>query len=159
MGRLFKTKGVWLLFLALIAGVLLMILPEGGESKSVTDFPESEEYRKSLEEQTRSLIRSLEGVSDCRVMITLESGYEYLYAAEQTLDRTYDSSGTLLSSNSGKKYILDGDGNPIIISETPPAISGIAVVAKNISAETRYRIIRLLEGAYGIPSNRISVES
>ena len=49
MGRLFKTKGVWLLFLALIAGVLLMILPEGGESKSVTDFPESEEYRKSLE--------------------------------------------------------------------------------------------------------------
>lgn len=136
-----------------------MLWPENGESIPATQFPDAEEYRKGLEKQTRELIRSLEGVSDCTVMITLESGYEYLYASDQTLDRGYDSSGTLISSNSGKSYILDGDGNPIIISETPPAISGIAVVAKNISAETQYRIIRLLQGAYGIPSNRISVES
>lgn len=136
-----------------------MLWPESGEKTTVTDFPDAEEYRKALEKQTRELIRSLEGVSDCSVMITLEGGYEYLYASDQTLDRGYDSSGTLISSSSGKNYILDGDGDPVIISETPPTISGIAVVAKNISAETRYRIIRLLQGAYGIPSNRISVES
>ena len=77
----------------------------------------------------------------------------------QTLDRAYDNSGALLSSKADKKYILDGNGNPIIISETPPVVCGIAVVAKNISAETEYKIVRLLQAVYGISSNRISVQS
>ena len=119
----------------------------------------AEEYKESLEKRTRELIKELDGVKDCEVMITLECGYEYLYASDQTLDRTYDNSGTIISCNADKKYVLDGDGNPIIICETPPAVSGIAIVAKGISTETQYRIIRLLQAVYGIQSNRISVES
>ena len=136
-----------------------MLWPESGEKAKNTEFPDSEEYRLQLEEQTRKLIKELEGVSDCRVMITLESGYEYLYASDQTLDRAYDNSGVLLSSKADKKYILEGNGNPIIFSETPPVVCGIAVVAKNISAETEYKIVRLLRAVYGISSNRISVQS
>ena len=117
------------------------------------------EYKTNLEIQTRDLVKELDGVKDCEVMITLECGYEYLYASDQTLDRTYDNSGIVISSNADKKYVLDGDGNPIIICETPPAVSGIAIVAKGISTETQYRIIRLLQAVYGIQSNRISVES
>ncbi len=147
------------MFLALIAGALLMLLPSGKTADTSQVFPDSEEYRTELEEQTRKLIKELEGVSDCKVMITLESGYEYLYASDQTLDRAYDNSGTLLSSNAGKEYILNGEGYPIIISETPPTVSGIAVVAKNISAETEYKIVRLLQAVYGISAHRISVET
>ncbi|MBR6507808.1 MAG: hypothetical protein IKT37_09450 [Clostridia bacterium] len=147
------------MFLALLAGALLMLWPESGEKTKNTEFPDSEEYRLRLEEQTRKLIKELEGVSDCKVMITLESGYEYLYASDQTLDRAYDNSGTLLSSKADKKYFLDGEGSPVIISETPPAVCGIAVVAKNVSAETEYKIVRLLQAVYGISSNRISVQS
>ena len=136
-----------------------MLLPESKKTAETVSFPNCEEYRLQLEDQTQKLIKELEGVSDCKVMITLESGYEYLYASDQTLDRTYDNSGTLLSSKADKKYILDGEGCPIIISETPPVVCGIAVVAKNISAETEYKIIRLLQAVYGISSNRISVQS
>ena len=124
-----------------------------------TKILSAEEYKESLENRTRELIKELDGVKDCEVMITLECGYEYLYASDQTLDRTYDNSGTIISSNADKKYVLDGDGNPIIICETPPAVSGIAIVAKGISTETQYRILRLLQAVYGIQSNRISVES
>ncbi len=147
------------MFLALIAGALLMLLPSGKTADTSSGFPDSEKYKTELEEQTRKLIKELEGVSDCKVMITLESGYEYLYASDQTLDRAYDNSGTLLSSNAGKEYILNGEGYPIIISETPPTVSGIAVVAKNISAETEYKIVRLLQAVYGISAHRISVET
>lgn len=147
------------MFLALIAGALLMLLPSGKTADTSQVFPDSERYRTELEEQTRKLINELEGVSDCKVMITLESGYEYLYASDQTLDRAYDNSGTLLTSNAGKEYILNGEGYPIIISETPPTVSGIAVVAKNISAETEYKIVRLLQAVYGISAHRISVET
>ena len=70
------------------------------------------EYKTNLEIQTRELVKELDGVKDCEVMITLECGYEYLYASDQTLDRTYDNSGIVISSNADKKYVLDGDGNP-----------------------------------------------
>lgn len=158
MGKLFKTKGIWLLFAALLAGAVLILLPDGEKQVSVT-IPSADEYRKNMEAQTEKLIRELEGVSDCKVLITLESGYEYLYASDQTLDRTYDNSGTVITSSSSKEYMLDGNGTPIIITESLPTVSGIAVVAKNISPETQYRIIRLLQAVYGINSNRISVES
>ncbi len=136
-----------------------MLFPSGKTADTSQVFPDSEGYRTELEEQTRKLIKELEGVSDCKVMITLESGYEYLYASDQTLDRAYDNSGTLLSSNAGKEYVLNGDGYPIIISEALPTVSGIAVVAKNISAETEYKIVRLLQAVYGISAHRISVET
>lgn len=157
LGKLFKTKGIWLLFAALLAGCALLLWPD--TDKQTSPAPSSEEYREKLEAQTEKLICALEGVSDCRVLITLESGYEYLYASHQTLDRTYDNSGTVLSSSSSKEYTLDGNGAPITITENLPTVSGISVVAENLSDETRYRIIRLLQAAYGIPSNRISVES
>lgn len=146
------------MFAALLAGAALLLLPDS-EQKANVSIPSADEYRKNMETQTEKLICTLEGVSDCRVLITLESGYEYLYASDQTLDRTYDNSGTVLSSSSSKEYVLDGDGAPIIITESLPTVSGIAVVAKNISPETQYRIIRLLQAVYGINSNRISVES
>jgi len=158
LGKLFKIKGVWLLFAALLAGAALLLWPDTGKTAEGS-IPSAEEYRKALETQTEKLICDLEGVSNCRVLITLESGYEYLYASDQTLDRTYDNSGTILSSSSSKEYMLDGDGAPVVITESLPTVSGIAVVAKNISPETQYRIIRLLQAAYGIKSNRISVES
>lgn len=146
------------MFAALLAGAALLLWPDTAND-TARDIPSAEEYRKTLETQTEKLICALEGVSDCKVLITLESGYEYLYASDQTLDRTYDNSGTVLSSSSSKEYMLDGDGVPVIITENLPAVSGIAVVARNISPETQYRIIRLLQAAYGINSNRISVES
>lgn len=157
-GKLFRTRGVWLLFAALLAGILLMVLPTDSGSQSA-EIPSAEDYRRELEERTEKLIKDLEGVNDCRVLITLENGYEYLYASDQTLDRAFDNSGTVLSSSSSKEYILDGNGNAIVITETLPTVSGIAVVAENISPETQYRIIRLLQAAYGLSSNRISVES
>lgn len=59
-----------------------MLWPEEKGTTETTEFPDIQEYRSQLEEQTRKLIKELEGVSDCRVMITLESGYEYLYASD-----------------------------------------------------------------------------
>ena len=54
------------MFLALLAGALLMLWPENSKTAENTEFPDSEEYRLRLEEQTRKLIKELEGVSDCK---------------------------------------------------------------------------------------------
>ncbi len=159
LGGIFKIKGIWLIFLALILGGGLMLIPDNSVSTGSPAFPSAEEYRISLEKQAEKLIESIDGVGDCTVMISLESGYEYVYASDQTLTRTYDENGVLLSTASTKEYVLDGEGKSIIISETPPKIEGIGVVAKNASQQTAYRIVRLLQGVYGIPSNRITVES
>lgn len=136
-----------------------MLWPEQSHANGDTVIADGNEYLLQLEDKTEKLIKSLEGVSDCTVMITLERGYEYLYASDQTLERTYSDLEILLSVSSEKNYILDGNGQPIVISESIPTVKGIAVVAKGISPDTRYKIISLLQAAYGLPSNRISVES
>ena len=139
------------------AGAVLLLWPT--EKAAEQSSPSVEEYRSMLEKQTEELIAGLDGIKDCKVLITLESGYEYLYASDQTLVKTYSENGTLLGSTATKEYFSDSGGGAAVITESMPVISGIAVVAKGAGADLRYRIIELLQAAYGLPGNRISVQS
>lgn len=152
-------KGVVLFLIMFGAGLILLLAPEtksetSGEPQS--GVISSEEYCALLEKKAESLINELSGVKDCRVFITLESGYQYIYATDQHIRE--ESSGkqtdkTIVLANGEK-----GE-NAILLLETMPKVSGIAVVCSGASYETQYRIIELLCALFDIKSNRISVQS
>lgn len=152
-----KIKGLGFIVVALIAGVILLLWPSSEQAASSGGeftYSSSDEYRRALESDVEGIINNVSGVDGCTVMVTLKTGYEYYYAADQQL------TGTESDSDSRKEYVLanyDGNEQPVLIQERMPAVSGVAVVCPGINATSEYKIIQILSALFDLPTNRISV--
>lgn len=155
MDKTKKRNAVILGIIAVIAGLLLIILPMDTPQVSVKESGQSsEKYRRMLEDNVERIVREVSGVKKCEVMITLKSGYEYYYASNQQTNQTANG------NDSKKEYVLAERGNgeyPVIIEERMPVISGVAVVCQNINASSEFKIIQIISALFDIPTNRISV--
>lgn len=153
-------KGMGFAALGLVVGILLLLMPVGEKenSQSIENGEQisSEGYTALLEEKAVNLIKDIDGVDDCKVFITLERGFRYVYATDQHVRedvsaKETDKTVVLANNNGGEK--------PILIEETMPVVAGVAVVCKGASYETQYRIIETMCALFDIKSNRITVQS
>ena len=148
--------------LGAFAGVMLLLLPSGGESKSAAAAPETESaeiYRAELERRATELVCALPGVADCRVVITLSEGYKYVYASDMHLRE--EGAEPARTVQSDKTVVLADNGNgksPAVVSETMPAVAGVAVVIPGADYDTKYRVIELMCALFDVKSNRVSVQ-
>jgi len=155
-------KRVRLLVIIGLAGVLLLVLsellphadsPVKANKKSDTETQAA--YLASLEEETATLLSSIEGVGRCRVMITLKSSGENVYAKNSQENRSD-------SSYSGSyEYVLydDSDGEaPVLLKEYLPAVQGVAVVCDGAdNAPVRENVVNSVSALFNISVSRISV--
>ena len=140
-----KKSGIWIMILGAFLGVLLLIY--GGEEKSSdsTESRESElvEYTKNMEEKITELCSKVEGVKNVSVAVSLESGFEYVYASD------------------GDKTLTVGSGaseSPVRVTEKPPVIAGVGIVCcGGGSPAVQKKLIELISAAYGISSNKIYI--
>lgn len=120
-----RIKALPYLLLALAAGTLLLLLPKAKTETSVcAPYDASADYKTSLEAELCTLLSALDGVKTCTVVVTLDTGYEYLYASDQSVRET--SSG----KETDKKIVLanDGDGqSPLLLREKMPTVAAVAV--------------------------------
>lgn len=157
--KLLSAKGMGFALIGLIAGMVLLMMPSEDNtdiSPTVDDTLTSAEYCLLLEQKAVSLIKQLPNTDDCDVFITLEKGFRYVYATDQHVREESDFKET------DKTVVLAGNGsgeNAILIEESMPKVAGVAVVCKNASYETQYKIIELMCALFDISSNRISVQS
>ena len=92
---------------------------ENKNQEQVTDNVFIEEQQKLL----KQILESVDGVGKCEVMLTLESGTEYIYAQEEKannygVDNTY-------------KTVTDGKNEtPVVIKKLSPQIAGVAIVCE-----------------------------
>ncbi len=148
-----KNKSFPFIVIALIAGMLLLMLPSSEEASSDTLAPSdsAREYVEYLENKASRLIREIDGVDECNVMISVSGGYVYHYASNQRVNQNGENRDT------EKEYVvLDGD-TPLLTKQSMPEITGVAVVAMGVSPQTEYEIIKLLSALFDLPSNRISI--
>ncbi len=110
-----------------------------------------EEYRKALEGRIASICTQVTGAEDVYVIVSLEGGFEYVYACDE---RT-GSTGT------ERTYVTVGSGSSkalVFINERTPAITGIGVVCTGGNDPTvRKEIASLLTSTFGVGSNRVYV--
>ena len=158
--KIFGKRGVIFVALGLLAGLALLIVPKASdESTAVTQAETADysaQYCASLEQKAERLIKSLSGVKDCTVFITLEKGYRCVYATDQ---HVREESGY---KETDKTIVLADNGNgetAILIEEAMPTVAGVAIVCRGASYETQYRIIELVCALFDIESNRISVQT
>lgn len=141
-------------------GILLILLSEinfgSGENKDNKN-PDTDYalYVNSLNTELTELLSSIDGVGDCRVMITLRNTSESVYA------KNSDSSSSDNSKSSSDEYVIydseNGD-SPILLKENFPDIEGVAIVCSggdNIAVKEK--VIKCVSALFNISSNRISV--
>lgn len=164
-------KGSWILTLTGLAGILLIFLSNNlpkGSSRSTQSYPSMEDYSAWLEKRLRAVVEDIAG-GDVRVMVTLESGYEMVYA-NQTAENTDKAEETTASGakkiqekdSREEKYILveDADGHQIALrlTELSPRVKGVVVVCPAPPDEyLRHEITSVLMAVLDIPSRRIYV--
>ncbi len=143
-----------------VIGILLILLSEvnlgSGESKKDKN-PDMDyaSYVNSLNAELTELLSSIDGVGECRVMITLRNTSESVYA------KNSDSSSSDNSKSSSDEYVIydseNGD-SPILLKENFPDIEGVAIVCSggdNIAVKEK--VIKCVSALFNISSNRISV--
>lgn len=161
---------VGLLGMALILLSQLLSAGDGrsGEVDASTAEFVSEQYIDDLEAKLTGLISGMEGVGQARVMVTLESGVEYVYAQEEkrNTDTSREEEAEVSArvyekENVEQKYILvdqNGKKQPLLKTELQPKVQGVVIVcegADNVRVETN--LIHVVTTALNISSSRVCV--
>lgn len=123
-------KGTALLVAAGVVGVVLVLLSgRSSADKGAAQTPA--QYAAALEEQLGYMLASVQGVGECRVMVTVHNDIEYLYAG----------------------------GGDDITTEIQPTVRGVMVVCSGGADEAvRRRVVEAVTTALGITSGRVCVE-
>lgn len=126
------------------------------ETGSVTsDSMNYSDYASDLEDKLCGIISSMDGVGECKVMITLENSKENVYATDN--ENKTDSG----SSSSKDEYVIydsDNGETPVLIKEYYPKIQGVSVVCTGgDDIVIKEQIINTVTSLFNISTNRVSV--
>lgn len=171
-----KDKRLRMFFLFGLMGILLIGVSQMWPSRSSNDAEETirceeetEEYKRSLEEKITELLSSADGVGKTQVMVTLESGVEYIYEKEQESSSSLgedntQNNGSKLQQNSDSRetVILVEDANgrktALIRKKLEPKIQGVVVICEGGGrTSTVETVCDLVTTACGIGYDQVCV--
>lgn len=142
-----------------VIGILCIALSEinfsGSEKKDASNEENYADYVDSLNNELTELISSIDGVGDCRVMITLKSTKESVYA------KNTESSNTDSSNSENNEYVIyDGESgdSPLLLKEKYPSVEGVAVICSGgDNIVVKEKIIDCVCALFNISATRVSV--
>ena len=165
-----KTKLIT--FLALL-GIMLITLasfwPTNKNSKNKTlknNFVETDInlYANQLENKINNIIKKIEGVGNCKVLITMENGIENIYAnSEKKISNLNDNmSGMPTKQSDIQRDVALVDGNEgkqaLMITQKEPTVKGVVVVCQGAeNGLVAKRVTDAVSKALHIKINRLSV--
>lgn len=142
-------KRIRIFFVLGIVGIILIGVSQFWPSSSGADtkVPESdttaatEAYKQKLEQRIGEMISAVEGVGKTKVMVTLESGVEYIYEKQQNTtsalneDRTKEGGlKTQQNEDTKESFIIVEDANgrktALVRKMLEPKIQGVVVVCE-----------------------------
>ncbi len=168
-------KKVKILAAVLIAGIVLIALsefwPSGSRSKAKQDSQDTkatQQYTQELEDKIKGIVGSISGVGDLKVLVTLESSEETVYAQETktSVDSTQDAMNqngkTQLKESTEQKYLLvegeDGKKQALVKTTKEPAVKGIVIVCEGGDrTAVKAEVIDAVTTALDISSSRVCV--
>ena len=122
-----------------------------------------------LEERLESLLASMEGVGNVKVMVTLDSSREQVVEKDipSTMDTTKETDSTggsrdVINSRQEETtvYVTDSAGNktPYVSKIREPSIEGVTVVAQGGgNAVIQKNITEVIQALFGIEAHKIKV--
>lgn len=158
-----ENKKLTLIVILGLAGIVLITLSEFKTNKSTqteettsqsTNYSD-EDYSNKLEERLTDLLSDIENAGEVRVMITLKSTDENIYAVNKNIKNDEKS-----NSYSDSYVIIDNKNEKegILLKRIEPQVQGVAVVCTGgDNPYVREQIISAVTTVLGIGSNNVSV--
>lgn len=166
-----KNRPLLLAVLAAVAVALILISdPSPSESNTPVRIQTEDmaEYVTRLEQRVAEMVASIDGAGSAKVMITLESGTEYVYALDgkttNDSSATYGESGT---KSEGERIqdeqsiiVIDGENGKQALLRTTlePTVNGVVILCTGGGREdVRERVVNAVTIALGVSSRRVCV--
>lgn len=154
--RIKSDKRLFVIVVLGVAGIILLtlseIMPEKEEKTVETENNQSlSEYEEKTEKRLAELISSIDGAGRTKVMITLNSGDENVYATEDKGgEKTYERNYVVVKQN--------GDEIGMLLRVEEPEIRGVAVVCEGADSETvKQEITNTVTAVLGVGTNRVNI--
>lgn len=160
-------NGIRCLVILGVAGMILILLSEwwpfGRDKKEETVTTDTAAYVEALEERLTATVSRIDGVGNCRVMLTLENGVKYVYASEERSGSDYKTEGDTLSkaddNESSVILVQTDDGyEGLLVTELQPTVKGVVVVCEGGGeAVVQERVKAALCAVLNITDKRVCV--
>lgn len=176
LGKFSADKKTLLIVLAGVAGVIILVISElvpGGEADRQNENGEEVqmsgynienhyEYAEMLEEKLTDIISSVDGAGKTKVMLTLESSSESVYAKNDRTDMESDEEGGGEKLSSENNYVLiktdSSQEEALLLKIIQPEVKGVAVVCEGgDSIYVQQKIIEIVSAVFDINSSKIKV--
>lgn len=143
------SRNIWIAIIGVAFGILLLasgsLFGKQGVKQASTE--KVSYYTEYLEKRVAQLCKSVRGVTDATVLLTLERGSEWVYAR----DEVGQSTELVIVQNSGGE-------EAVTVTEIYPEIRGIAVVCTGgDDVRIQTELTELLSASLGIPTHRIKI--
>lgn len=164
-----SSKGKQNIFVAIgIIGIFLIMISEmdfSSSAKTDTENIDLQAYKTQMEKEITDFLSEINGVGDVKVILTLKSGAENVYAQQEnttddTEKRQEDGVETQKSTYENEFVLIGGSGNnqPLVQKTIQPEIQGVAVVcsgAGDISVVSA--VTNSLSVILNLPTHKICV--
>lgn len=153
-----------IVFLGILGIALIMVSefwPKGEKaSQSAAEASyDAQAFQQEMEGKLEQLLSEISGVGKAKVMLTVSSTEEYVYAEEVKQSGTDETDRT--SSQSENKYVIldSGEEKEALVKKVMnPQINGVVIVCEGGgSAKVCESIYRTVSTVLGIPINKIYV--
>lgn len=150
--RLEKYKYV---FLILLVGILLMVLPEG-KRQELPQQTAGEPARPELQQSLSSILSRIAGAGRVEVLLTEAAGQRTVYQADEDLKKTDASEETRRNT-----VLLSGSGREetgLIRQILPPTYQGAIVLCQGAGdARVKLAIVQAVMSVTGLSADKITV--
>lgn len=148
-----KYKYVWIV---LLAGVLLMMIPEGNSTDDVVQSIDNSKGEATIQEQLENILSQIDGAGQVRVMLSVSQGERIIY---QT-DSSYSESENNLDSRTQTILITDSQRNEtgLVHQKNPPVYQGAIVLASGADRPSvKLAIVNAVSDVTGLGTDKITV--
>ena len=156
-----KTAKRRLIIIIAAVGVVCIALSEinfgasGSKSADAAAQENYSDYVSALNSELTEIISSIDGVGECKVMITLKNTKESVYA------RNSESSKSDSSNSENNEYVIyDGENgdSPLLLKEKFPSVEGVVVICSGgDNVMVKEKVIDCVCALFNISATRVSV--
>lgn len=162
--KLKSIKHIEIIIAVVLGAVVLLIYLStfgSGGKKTSSSFQATgaTEYASMLETKLENIIKQINGVGNVSVMVTLESGPEYVYATdEEQKTNTSEEKGTIITSTTETKTPITISNEMVVVKEIMPTVGGIVVVAGGAdNTKVKLEIVKAIQALVNVPQSSIEV--
>lgn len=144
--------------LVLLAGLVLMAMPEGEKEQAETVQGQKTEAKseQALQDALAEILSQIDGAGKVRVLLTEASGAETLYQTDEDITQSGDSSDirqeTVLITDTQRTE------TGLVQRVDPPVYRGAVIVCQGAgSASIHLAIVEAVSSVTGLTSDRITV--